>query len=468
MRLLLVAYDFPPVPSPQSLRWAYLARELALAGHDVHVLAPDINGYGAAGLPELPAGVRVHRVYPGPLAGLVVRRQRARPVAGLAPADATQAGEAVAMPPEQLNWRGRLRRRIEDPFRSGLNWKGQLMEATKAVASLLLFPDVRSEWLPWARKALHRLLVDLRPDAVITSHEPANTIALGLLARQLGHRWVADLGDPVLAPYTPRRWRRRAFAVERALCAQADLVTVTSERAASLLAERHGLDPRRCLLLTQGFDHRHVSPGDARTPFDPGRLELLYTGSFYAFRRIGHLLDAVLSVPGARLNVASIRPPDAVLAAAAAHPGQVRLFGFVAHSRALDLQRQCDVLVNLSNDDPVQVPGKVYEYLGAGTPVLTVGAPGDGCARLLLETGAGWCEPDDRDALARRITALAAEKRAGGIVRPPAGGRDPMQHSWAALAARLDQALANMPAATPAAAGPDARAASFSPMETQE
>src|SRR5690606_37156346 len=35
MRVLLIAYEFPPSPSPQSLRWAYLSRELVALGHYV-------------------------------------------------------------------------------------------------------------------------------------------------------------------------------------------------------------------------------------------------------------------------------------------------------------------------------------------------------------------------------------------------------------------------------------------------
>ena len=77
MRILLVAYDFPPIPSPQALRWAYLVRELALAGHDVHVLAPDVMGYGVGQLPELPASVVVHRSSAGPVTDFLVARQRA-------------------------------------------------------------------------------------------------------------------------------------------------------------------------------------------------------------------------------------------------------------------------------------------------------------------------------------------------------------------------------------------------------
>lgn len=53
MRFLLIAYEFPPSPSPQSLRWAYLARELVARGHRVKVLTIHLGGE-TPGLPELP------------------------------------------------------------------------------------------------------------------------------------------------------------------------------------------------------------------------------------------------------------------------------------------------------------------------------------------------------------------------------------------------------------------------------
>ena len=74
MRILLVAYEFPPSPSPQSLRWAYLARKLQALGHDVHVLAPDLPGKGE-GLPDI-GGLVVHRVHAGPIVGFIAARSR--------------------------------------------------------------------------------------------------------------------------------------------------------------------------------------------------------------------------------------------------------------------------------------------------------------------------------------------------------------------------------------------------------
>ena len=59
MRILVIAYEFPPSPSPQSLRWKHLSAELARQGHEVHVLTVDAVATGAAP----PDGVVVHRVF---------------------------------------------------------------------------------------------------------------------------------------------------------------------------------------------------------------------------------------------------------------------------------------------------------------------------------------------------------------------------------------------------------------------
>ena len=93
MRLLIVAYDFPPIPSPQALRWAYLSAELVRLGHEVHVLAPDVSGYGPGGLPSTD-GVHLHRVFPGPIA-FARRRGRGRRADPGTPAESAGQGDSL-------------------------------------------------------------------------------------------------------------------------------------------------------------------------------------------------------------------------------------------------------------------------------------------------------------------------------------------------------------------------------------
>jgi hypothetical protein len=203
MLILVIAYEFPPSPSPQSLRWAYLARELHRAGHQVEVLTIDL-GAAEAGLPALPREIVVHRTFAGPVRGLVAwrRRRRAR----------------VAIPTARSDGDGALAARRDIPSRSG--WKHRLSLALQRVGEWIWFPDLRGEWRPYAQARLDALLSQRPPDVVISSHEPAITLELGLRAQRAGFRWVADLADPVLAPYTLPHWRARAREGSRRPCAQ--------------------------------------------------------------------------------------------------------------------------------------------------------------------------------------------------------------------------------------------------------
>ena len=406
LRILLIAYEFPPSPSPQSLRWAYLGNRLAGMGHEVHVLAPDIGG-SMEGLPEPAPGVHVHRTWPGPVRALLGFLARRRPAAAV-PATANCG------PSTPVGGSGAL----QDPASAEpprLNWRGRLLEHLQAVVSRLVFPDLRGEWKRPAQRALHRLLDEIGPDVVVSSHEPATTLQLGLEAKRRGFRWVADLGDPVLATYTPPQWRGRAGALEAEVLGSADHVLVTAARTQELLRTRHpGAAP--VTVVTQGFDEQLDAGREC--PRDPAApLELLYAGNFYSFRDPTALVEAVLAVPGVRLSIACGNVPKWLVTAAAKHSTQLRLLGRIPHRRLLVLQRQVDVLVNLANADAIQVPGKFYEYLGAGRPVLHVlaGEELDATGVLLRRLGRGWTCGGHREAIAAELTQMAGLHRRGEL-----------------------------------------------------
>lgn len=443
MHVLLVAYDFPPIPSPQSLRWAYLVREMALAGHRVRVIMPDVPGYGRGGLPELPDSVEIHRVYPGRLSALVQgRRGKTQDTVAASAASVITPvvrGNAVA-----LNWKGRLRVRLESALglRHGLNWKGQLAEWSKQAVSCWVFPDYRMEWVEHAVAMLDELVAAERPDLVLVSHEPACSLPVGLAAVERGLPLAVDMGDPVLAPYTPRRWRKKAFELERAVCRAACLVSVTTDAAAVLLKERHHLEDGKSLVLRQGYDPRFVASSNERwLDFDDETLELLYTGSFYSFRRAEELLQAVIAMHGVRLTIATISAPDYLQQAAAEHPAHIRLVDFLPHRVALAAQRDCDVLLNIANADPVQVPGKVFEYLGAGKPIVHLrGDQQDATGQLLSQLEAGWEITASAAAIGEVLQLLRQRKRDGQLAQVVMGRGDVESYAWPALAETWVQA----------------------------
>lgn len=421
MKVLLIAYEYPPVLAPQSLRWHYLGNELARLGVEVDVLTAslrDIWGFDDHPHP----GVRVHRCFPGPFVGLSGR---------LAGALKPRSGAASADDPSGP---GRIAERAYRGARSVLNH--------------VVFPDVRTEWFPFAWRAAKRLHAARKYDLVISSHEPGVDLLLGLKAkRQWGIPWVADLGDPLLTPYTPR-WRARLDrALEARVCREADAILVTNEVVAGLLSDRHGTSSDSFTVVRQGFD---MAPdGTDQSQPDPivedGRLVLLFTGTFYRkFRDPTPLISALSEVPEVHLVVAGdvgpFGPAFDVLG------DRATLLGKRPHSACLALQRRADALVNLGNTQSYQVPGKIYEYLGAGRPILHIaGSADDPAAALLEEIRRGISVPNEWEAIASALGRLHGLWRDGQLDEVFDLSMGPLeQFTWAAGARRLHDRLTKL------------------------
>src|SRR5205085_135699 len=53
------------------------------------------------------------------------------------------------------------------------------------------------------------------------------------------------------------------------------------------------------------------------------------------------------------------------------------------------------------------LPGKLYEYLATGIPILAIGPPAGDLAKIVQQTGAGWCAAaDDVAAIQKAIRSV--------------------------------------------------------------
>lgn len=429
MRILLVAYDYPPLSSPQAIRWYYLTRQLVEMGVEVHVLAPDLAGRNGISL-DVPLGIVMHRCAPGGLAGGLVRIARVRQALwaskGSLATDSTQTG------PLPLNWKGKLRQQLE------------------RLISHWVYPDNRGLWMRPASVALDALISTIRPDVLITSHEPAVTLQLGLHVAARVPAWLADLGDPVLAEYTPKRWRKRAKELEADVCRVATAVSVTTIGTRELLLRRHALDSAKVFVISQGFDD--TLPAYSTIPKSGARegpLHLLYTGRFYSFRDPTALLAAVVALKQTTLTIVTPDLKPEYLAYVVQSNGRIAFLREQPHAKVLELQRDCDLLVNIGNTLSEQTPGKLFEYLGSGKPILHCYYADDDPANELLATWRrGWSCHNDQVSLQAFLSEL--EQFPGRLNEAAVGNiRVIKGYGWSQLAGDLFNRCTNMRIATP-------------------
>jgi glycosyltransferase involved in cell wall biosynthesis len=381
MRILLIAYEFPPIIAAQSLRWFYLANELAKLGVEVHVLCSNMPA-----LPPFRAGfspgVIIHRVWAGPYMGfsqsaylrLSQRPQGARAVGPL-------GGESIWL--KMHRWGRRLLDQI-------------------------IFPDLRTEWAPSASLRLMQLLRTTEYSAIVASHEPGVDLLLGLLAKRIAQiPLVIDLADPVVAPYTPR-WRQRIdLAFEAKVLACADATVVTTTAVVDLLRKRHGLQTTDAnfACIAQGFsesDSRNIKKGTQKAS-----LHLVYTGSFYAdFRSPTEFATALRALHDENISIDFYGNHTAYQSLFNGIPG-AKFHGVVDHGECIAAQQNCNVLLSIGNSQSFQIPGKVYEYLGIGNPILHISsAVTDEAGALITQTCAGWVVQNNANSIERALREI--------------------------------------------------------------
>jgi glycosyltransferase involved in cell wall biosynthesis len=428
-RLLVLCYFYPPLAGGGVHRVLGFTRHLPAHGWNCTVVCAGTEDYWVVDetlLAHVPAGTEVVRV-PG--------------------------GSALSA------W---LKLRRGDRGRR----PGRLYAGLRALSDWLLVPDPYAGWAGRAAAATARLLAP-KPggirsgafDAMLSSSPPDSVHLAALrLRRRFALPWVVDFRDPWMGLWLrrpPTTWHRaRQVALEREVLLGADVVLAASETHARMLRERRSpqaFDAGRVLHLPNGYEPAATAapPEPSREPAaeaDSRHFTLVFTGTLRLLADTEVFLAALHEVlarrPEARrwLRARLVGPYEsdyADRAVALGLTGVVEFTGSLPHAEARALQRDADLLLLWKvRGAPAMVPGKLYEYLDAGRPLVALLDPDDEAGRLVREAGGTLVRPGDRAALADEIERRYAAWREG---ERPASRRPAWleEHTRERLAARL-------------------------------
>ena len=308
-----------------------------------------------------------------------------------------------------------------------------------------------SGWLPSAARACGRAIREQRPEAILTSGPPHQIHWLGLwLKRRYGLPWLADFRDPWFPEGRMdggsglEGWKVRVQ--EAAVIAAADAVIANAPNACKALRDAYPRHRGKFVTLTNGYDRETFEGLAAAAPRRAAGapVRVVHAGAIYVGRDPRPFLDAVKSLGEAfpvplEVSFFGPKPESGIdLASEAGARGladRVLVHGQVPYARALREMAGADVLLLM--DTPgrtVGVPAKLYEYIGAGRPVLALGERGGDLAQVLEQSGIPYriAPPDDRDAIAAALAELAHLSADGWPARS-----DPHRFSREAIAGRL-------------------------------
>jgi glycosyltransferase involved in cell wall biosynthesis len=257
------------------------------------------------------------------------------------------------------------------------------------------------------------------PADVYHAHD-LNTLPLGVLAaRRAGapliydsHELFTERGN--IRPFEKRFWR----AVERLLIRRPTQVITVCDSFAEQLAGRYGIErPKTVLNLPDLAAGVPAANGELRrrASIANGEPIVLYQGKVSAERGLEHLVEAAAGLErGVVVIMGSgrLHPQLQEMVDSAGLGERVRLIGPVPPEELLATTAGASIgVAPIEGKSPsyyYAAPNKLFEYLGAGIPVVATRLPE--MERVVNEREVGLlCEPGDPDGLAEAINRLLGD-----------------------------------------------------------
>ena len=373
LKVLLVAYHFPPMNSGGVQRPLQMLKFLPRFGVDVSVLT---HSYSRSDLRSEP---NILRVYDTNSKGL---------------------GKLLHYPLRTLQ-------RLSRVLGRSTSWHGV-----------------------WARAVKRRsdsIFQIARPDVVLSTYPPVETLDVGLyLSEKYAVPLVADFRDGLLfepiegemlrSPST----RLRYLEIEQSIARQAAGIITVSDPISNYFKSQY--EHQAVLTIPNGFDPDEPSVEPSSNELDRTKFNLVYTGRLALSekgRRASVFMEAVTRVVKDLPEVADklkihlvgeFSPAEKAALSELIELGTVHVHGLVERSRSLGFQRAATMLLLVTPTGKTSVAtSKLFEYLNSGRPILGV-TRNTAAEKIILKTQVGFVvDPADADAIYGILKRLVLE-----------------------------------------------------------
>jgi glycosyltransferase involved in cell wall biosynthesis len=299
------------------------------------------------------------------------------------------------------------------------------------------FPDPQCAWLKPAVSCARSWSKAEIPDVVLATGGPWTNHLVGKhLAQYWGVPYVVDYRDPWTSnPYvsfSSSYLNSLARRLERSVCQGASKVmTNTHELRVQLEQDYPGL-AGKILTITNGFDPDSFAAASAGVgcagqgsgeQARGSKLELCHFGTVYGKRTPAVLFQTLSDLHReGRLSAERLRlrfigawevaePQCEDLAQRLEKVGLLTREPPVPYQECLRRMREADALLVIQPDSPLQIPGKIYEYLATRRPLLLVGGEG-ATANLVQRHRLGLACRNDADEIREVMTDVLEGRRA--------------------------------------------------------
>lgn len=366
--VLILTYSFPPIPNIAAVRPEGLANYLPEFGYAPLILTKALPG------PPDPKYQVIQTDY----------EDRSARLENKTPVLLKKSGKNA--------WRSLFRTKENEQ-------RPYIKKMINLAGEVLSYPDGKKGWIPIVEDASREIFEKHKIQAIISSSPPAT---LHMIANNLKNRyqvpWIADFRDLWTGnPYYPYSRIRKFFEkkLEIKILKNADTLVTTSDPWARDLSGLNKTVPVETIY--NGYKPETYEPLPLTKEFS-----ITYAGSMYDGKRDPEQLFVALN---SLIKKGKIDKTDVDVRFYGRHQGWLEQKirendlagiavqnGMVSRDESKKKQRESQLLLLLNWNSPKECgtyTGKVFEYLAAGRPILSIGAPKGVITQLLDETNAG-------------------------------------------------------------------------------
>lgn len=376
-KVLIITYYWPPSGGAGVQRWHKFVKYLRNYGWEPVVYTPENPEYPAIDeslADEIPDGIQIVKT------PIWEPYQLYKKLAGVAKDQKVNASGFIS---EKKN-------------------PGKIQQLSIWLRGNFFIPDARKFWIKPSVRFLTEWLKENKADAIVSTGPPhsMHMIALGV-KENTGLPWLADFRDPwtnidfyhelKLSARADREHHRQELQVLN----NADEVVVISN---SMKSDFLKIKERPYTVITNGFDQSDILTADVHID---SKFSLSHIGSMAKSRnpeQLWHALaDLKESIPsfGNDLVIRLVGTVDYAVTESINKYGltdNLQKIDYKPHDEIIRLQQQSRILLLIINDTPnakVILPGKFFEYMASGRPILCIGPHDGDAAQIIRETESG-------------------------------------------------------------------------------
>lgn len=287
----------------------------------------------------------------------------------------------------------------------------------------ILIPDPRLFWVRPSVKRLKKIIPELQPDIIITTGTPHSVHLIGTeLKKQFPELpWLADLRDPwstldILDQfYTSNRAKKRQQKLEYNALSIADIITTVSPSWANEL-QQTVKTPVHC--ITNGFDSEDFLIPTVQ--IETKKFIISHIGLINSYRNPEPLWTALEELCNEniefkeKLELQIIGITDSGLGKSLDKYPQLKsrtkVTGYIPHKKVVEQYQKSAcllLLLNNSHNSQGHIPGKIFEYLASGKPILAIAPKNSDVALIIHKNKIGFaCSFEQKEKIKKSVTSI--------------------------------------------------------------